>query len=244
MPGRDKIIEGARFYVGGYNVSNDILDIGKIMNNMGKRSMSSVMTTAVGKYIKGKREVGLEGVRALLNDEATGAYTLLQNGGTSRLSLLFGSDGAAPVIGDPAYLIGAIQFGDVINIDDGRAVIDGDFMPDSAQAAITSPSGVVLHPETSLSATTNGTSVDNLASSANGGRANLHVLATAAGNFALKVQDSPDDAAWADLITFSADGSAITSEEGTVAGTVDQYTRFQATRTGGSCTPVCTFSRN
>ncbi len=43
--------------------------------------------------------------------------------------------------------------------------------------------------------------------------------------------------------TFTATGSAITSEHGSGTGTVRQYVRFRAARTGGSCTPVVTFAR-
>jgi hypothetical protein len=79
-------------------------------------------------------------------------------------------------------------------------------------------------------------SVDNAASSANGGAATLHVPTnTVNGNTTIKVQHSANDSTWADLISFTAVGSsAVTSEIKAVTGTVNRYLRVTASTAGSS----------
>ena len=59
-----------------------------------------------------------------------------------------------------------------------------------------------------------------------------------------KLQHSTNDSTWLDLVTFTANGSAITSEHQTGTDTVNQYVRGLATRTGGTALVVMTFARN
>jgi len=90
-------------------------------------------------------------------------------------------------------------------------------------------------------------SVDNAASSANGGAAVLHVPTNSVdGNTTIKVQHSTDDAVWADLVTFAAVGaSTITSELSAVTGTVNRYLRVTASTAGtsGAITFAVSFAR-
>ena len=102
--------------------------------------------------------------------------------------------------------------------------------------------GRLLHVSGEETITGNSSSLDGTASSANGGRANLHILAIT-GTWTIKVQDSTDDSAWNDLATFSSQTAttALTSE-GT--GTVDRYLRAEFTEdVAGSITFVLGFAR-
>ena len=70
--------------------------------------------------------------------------------------------------------------------------------------------------------------------------ASLHIwTACAADTYVVKVQHSTAlGSGYADLITFTANGSAITSERQTVAsGTINRYRRVIATRTGSAGNP-------
>jgi len=87
--------------------------------------------------------------------------------------------------------------------------------------------GKLLHPLAARTVTFNGSSLDNGASSANGGRANIHVTSIT-GTWTFKVQHSPDDSVWADLITFVA-MTAIGAQTLEVSGTIDRYTRIIGT---------------
>lgn len=108
----------------------------------------------------------------------------------------------------------------------GRAGLDGRLLHVSGEETIT---GV-------------GTSLDNSTSSASGGRANLHILAIT-GTWTIKVQDSPDDAAWADVATFSSH-TATTASTAEATGTVDRYLRASFTEdVAGSVTFVLGFAR-
>jgi hypothetical protein len=91
-------------------------------------------------------------------------------------------------------------------------------------------------------------SVDQSASSANGGMANLHVTANTVDDaVVIKVQDSADDLTFADLITFSSvTATTVTSEQKAVTGTVERYVRVTASSssaTTGSITFNVVFAR-
>lgn len=93
--------------------------------------------------------------------------------------------------------------------------------------------------------TTNQTSIDNLALTANGGSAMLHcTVVTGGGNAVVKVQHSTDDSVWVDLITFTT-LTAVSSEFKEVAAgtTVNRYTRVTATCTTGTYTFTVAFAR-
>lgn len=93
--------------------------------------------------------------------------------------------------------------------------------------------GIILADQEGVSANGNTNSVDDGASSSNGAVGYLHLTGVSAGDtITVKIQDSADDAAWADLITFTLDGSAIGAERVAVSGNVDRYVRALWTVTG------------
>lgn len=99
--------------------------------------------------------------------------------------------------------------------------------------------GFILQILTALTATGNGTGLDNAASSANGGAGHLHVTARSGTSPTLdvKIQHSTDNSVWVDLITF-AQKTAIGAERVEVTGTVNRYLR--AIRTIGGTSPSFT----
>jgi hypothetical protein len=96
--------------------------------------------------------------------------------------------------------------------------------------------GVVLAAQEAITSTTDGTSVDNSASTSIGATANLHVTAnTRSSATTIKVQHSADNSTWADLITFtSVPATTLTSETISSSGTVNRYLRAQTTLAAGS----------
>jgi hypothetical protein len=107
--------------------------------------------------------------------------------------------------------------------------------------------GVVLQAHEAETATwTNAaSSVDNAASSADGGVGYLQVSASSGiTNCVVKIRDSADDNTWADLITFTDNVVAPFAERIEVAGAVDRYTTVTGTVTGtGSITVFAGFAR-
>lgn len=93
--------------------------------------------------------------------------------------------------------------------------------------------------------TVNSTSVDNLASSANGGAAILHVTTvTGGGNCVMKIQHSTDNSVWVDLITFTTATAATYERKEVAAGTtVNRYTRATGVATTGTYTWSTAFAR-
>lgn len=109
--------------------------------------------------------------------------------------------------------------------------------------------GTWLVCETAVSATTNTTSVDNAASTSNGGVAHLHVTANArTATTVIAVQHSSDNSTFADLAVFGTVAiSTLDSERYEVAAgtTVNRYLRTRTTiATGsGAITRSVAFSR-
>ena len=104
-------------------------------------------------------------------------------------------------------------------------------------------SGIILEAHAARTATANGTSVDQAASSAEGAAAYLQVSAGSpdAGTLNVKVQHSVDNAVWVDLITFTqvAGTADPTAQRGSATGTVNRYIR--ATWTIAGVTPSFSF---
>lgn len=106
--------------------------------------------------------------------------------------------------------------------------------------------GVVLDPETAITIDTNGTSVDNGASSANGGVGHLHITAfSGLTSNSVIIEHSTNNSTWATLGTFTL-ATGTTSERLVIAAgtTVNRYLRIRDDVTGtGSCTRFVTFAR-
>ena len=106
--------------------------------------------------------------------------------------------------------------------------------------------GVSLHDLTAETADLSGTGVDNAASSANGGTAQLHVSAFSGFTSAVViVEHSTNNSVWATLATF-ATATATTSDRVLVAAgaTVNRYLRYSVDVTGtGSVTFQVGFAR-
>ena len=103
--------------------------------------------------------------------------------------------------------------------------------------------GVVLKDLAAEASAANFTSVDNAASSANGAVGNLHVTAFTGTDATIKITDSADNSTFADLITFTV-ATGVTSENKTVAGTVNRYSRVELSGTFTTVTFAVTFARN
>ncbi len=243
--GKDKLMRWARMYVGGYDISGDSRTVSTLDMTYGEADITG-WSEPVWNYLRdGRLTTGITGYQAIANDTATtGSVTLLQDGNDQNLSLFLGG-GGEPAIPDPAYLLPGVQLMDTMSIDGNVAIINADFKPQAGaiDTAVANPLGVMLSPATSISSTTNNTSHDNEGATTGGWNAIIHVTATSSGNFAFTIEHSTNDSAWATLGTFTTTGGSIGSEYLSGSGTVNQYTRFVATRTAGSVTPVVSFAR-
>lgn len=103
---------------------------------------------------------------------------------------------------------------------------------------------VILRALGASTADVTGTAVDNAASSAGGYTAHAHVTAFSGfTNAILKIQSSPDNSAWSDLVTFTT-FTGIGAERKTAAGSVPRYLRAFLDVTGtGSVSWAITLKR-
>lgn len=100
--------------------------------------------------------------------------------------------------------------------------------------------GVSLHDLVAETGTANGTAVDNLAATTNGGVAVLHVteILGAAPSATVKIQASTNGSVWADLQSFAASVAASTQRIEIAAGTtINQFLRAVVTF-GGTTTSI------
>ncbi len=104
--------------------------------------------------------------------------------------------------------------------------------------------GASLHNLGAETATDTETSFDSSATTTTGGGVgHLHVTAVT-GTILVKIQDSPDNSAWADLISFTVTGSGTpTSERIAVTGNVDRYVHVTWTIATGPATFMVGFAR-
>ncbi len=244
---KDHLLRYAKLYRGGFDYSGFTREIGEAQNEIDFANLHSIADLVRWGTAKGHRQVGITGYQALMDDTAsTGSHTNLKSPpASSQVTILYGGAGD-PAVGDPAYVLsGALQIGDgPRSFTENVAIIQADFISDGSQTIISDPWGVALSIDTSIEVTTDGTNVDNTASTANGGHATLHIIATSSGNYAIKIQDSPNNSDWSDLITFTSTGGSLASEQASVSGTVDRHLRLQSTKTAGTMTAICAFARN
>ena len=200
----------------------------------------AVETTTFGSasktYAVGMKDgtVSLEGLWAgdVLGVDETLATAIAA---TTKKIITVGSEGAA--IGRRAQLVNT----DETSYEIKTAVADMVTISAQAQASGTVGGlngGVLLAAQQSVTATVNNTSVDNSASSLNGGVGHLHVTAnTRNGAATIKIQHSANNSTWADLIVFTATTSSTTTSERieVAAGTtVNRYLRTIVSAFAGS----------
>jgi hypothetical protein len=162
---------------------------------------------------------------ALASASSTGIVTLIPEGyslGTASVSMPYLKTTYAPKSAPDARIdVGSIVFvssGDNVGIENGVMLAHATITNTAAGTGVLDPTSAAV------------TAVCG---------ASLHIWrAASADTYVVKVQHSTDNSTWADLITFTANGSAITSERQSVAsGTVNKYRRVLATRTGAAANP-------
>lgn len=185
----------------------------------------------VHNFIPGQRTVSVAH-NGLMDWDTSGnaGHDQYNDGAAGVVTVLVGQN-AAPAAGDPAFVLNALEGAYGVNVQNAAAVSFSANL--SARGDDAGKWGKTLSGVATITNTTTGGSVDDSASSAGGAIASLHVLsALTTDTYAVKVQDSTDGSTWADLITFSADASAVAGEFQTVTGTVDRYLHYVATRSG------------
>lgn len=240
--GKDKLLRHARVFVGGYDLSGDARTFGSLDNEYNEVEITGWSESVMNFLSEARVMAGVRQFQAITNDTTGRSYAVLKGGNLAYpVSILFGG-GGEPAVPDPAYLLASVQMSDTAGFDGGVGVISADFLPRAGESN-GKPMGVTLA-NSALTASTNGASHDNEASSADGYHANIHITASSGGAWAFKIQHSTDDSAWSDLASFTVTGDTVEAEHISGTGTVNRYVRFVSTRTSGTVTAVCAFARN
>ena len=243
--GKDKTLRYMRLHVGGYDLSGDARTFSNLDSSFGEADVTG-WSEAVHNYLsEGRRNVGIGGLQVLMNDDAARAYTILKDGAVALPITIFFGGGGEPVAPDSAYILPALTIASNADLDGPVFKLNADakFLATSYADGSGNPLAVTLS-YGAKTATTTGLAHDNAAASADGWSAVLHVTASSGGTWEFKLQHSADDSSYADLATFTADGSAVTAEYKAGTATVNQYVRLLETRTSGTVTTSCAFARN
>lgn len=105
--------------------------------------------------------------------------------------------------------------------------------------------GVLFAAEATQSSAGSTSSKDDGASTSNGLAAVLHIIDINSGTPTFKIEDSPNDSDWTDLVSFSAvaNGNEPAAERVTVTGTVNRYLRITSTGTFSNAKFIVAYRR-
>ena len=235
-------VKYARALFGGANLSGDSRSLGNVGVSYAEDDVTG--WEDIMNFLPGQGTLNFGPYQAVFNNNAAatgpvepGVHTELAGIGSPIATAVIGIR-EAPTIGAPAFSAQLTQLSYVVTLAAGTPLVNADLTNAVGNSLSAYGWGQILANGTSTSSTTSFGSLDNGGSSANGAYAALHVTTSAgamgSNNWEIKIEDSADDSAWADLIVFSADGSSATAEWGSVAGTVDQYTRVTITKSAGT----------
>lgn len=247
--GKDKLLKWARLFVGGYDLSGDAITFSSLDNNEEEIDLTGWSDLTMAWTITGRKILGVSGLQCFMNPATGRAFDQLAGAPIFRDMLFAFGGGGEPTTGDPVFMFSAISLADAISWDNQRATINVENLRvDSTDydALSNFPLGRLLQGNVQQSGSWNSDSIDMEADQIApnvGAQFQLHVLEASGTTWTFKIQDSINDSAWVDVLTFSADGSVITAERNSTNNQIDRYVRFNATAGGaGNVTVVCSFS--
>lgn len=221
---------GDAYWLDGYDLSSDTQSLGKVGGGNTPIEVTGIDKSAIER-IGGKRDGGLEWV-SYFNKASSRAHPVLSTLPTADRAATYAR---GTTLGNPA----ACLIGKQIDYDPTR---DADGNLTLAVSAQANSYGLEWGRQLTAgkrtdTAATNGASVDGTASSAFGAQFYLHAFSFTGTDVTVKIQDSADNAAWADLAggAFTQITTAPGSQRiATAAGaTVRRYLRAITITTGG-----------
>lgn len=196
----------------------------------------SALTDECKNIALGQPSIDIGALNVMLDNDAAGAFVLLDaSQGERNVAFAFGSS-AAPAAGDPVFAWKVKQISYKGEQGAGFVVANVDFGGASSEGALnySKPWGVCLHPKGAETGANTSTGVDGSASSAAGGLFVYHLFSSN-GTVTLKAQhaDTNQNASFADL-TGATSGSIDASSapahglvELATDETIERYTRWQ-----------------
>lgn len=229
-----------RVYLGARDASDDLMSIDV------KAEVETHESTTFAADGSKRFDAGLRGwsgeLEAFYQPQSGGIGRQLEavGDGTAGLGVLSIYDGDADAIGDTGVLGGEALFtsrGQPIKVND-LIKLSGSLQGVGRLGLV----GKLLHVLDAETGDFTGDSLDNGASSAGGGRLNLHVTA-ATGEWTVSLEGSADDSDWSELAAVE-EITAVGAHTVEVSGTVPRYLRIVGTEdSAGSLTFVGGFAR-
>lgn len=221
-------------------------DVSAFLNNIDQSiGVENSETTTFGGVAKQFVNGHLDGTVSASGfwDGAAGAIDPIMAGllGTSTAAVLSACDDGATVAGNRALVVQGHDTSYQITSAVGDAVAVSLEMQVDGTGNSGAYRGQVLAPLTTYATSVNTAALDNLASSANGLVANLHITSNSVST-TVKIQHSTDNVSWVDLITFTAN-AGTGGEHKTTTGTVNRYLRVNVTAGSGTRTLAVTAAR-
>lgn len=222
----------AQLLVGGYDLTGDSNRI--TISDVRQVHDVTAFGDEVHKVISGQR-VAVITHTGYFNPTVARAHPVLKSGTVQGIVSVILGQNVAPVVGDPAYSMDSIQSRYGAMPETSSYV---PFMTGFANRGELGGWGVALTPPLSFTNTTTGSGADNGAASSSGGAAFLHILQAAASDTYTIIVEGATNSGFSTglttLATFTLNASALGSERVAISGTIPQFTRFKATRSGAA----------
>jgi hypothetical protein len=224
---------GDALYIAGYNASGDIQQLGRIGGGPALLNMTGIDKSAYER--KGGLRDGAFEMTTFFNSDLVTPATHQKLSALPRTDVIL-SYGRGTTLGDPAASIVAKQANyDPQRGDDGMITFAVQALPNGYGTEWGRQLTAGVRTDT---AATNGTGIDTTASASFGAQAYLHVSAFTGTDATVKIQDSADNATFADVagLAFTQiTGGAPFAERISVANTttIRRYVRVVTVTTGG-----------
>lgn len=223
---------GQKLFSGGYDISGDTQQLKGVSGSQGTTDVTGIDKSArerIGAERDGKIEVV-----TFFNPGLLAEHVALSPLPTADVGVMYCA--AGPTLGVPAACMVAKQIGyNPTRGNDGSLTFDAEFDANGFGLEWGNLLTAGLRTDT---AATNGSSYDTLASAAFGGQAYLQVTAFVGTDVTVKIQDSADNATFADVSTFAfAQITSTTPQSQRIAvgntATLRRYLRAATVTTGG-----------
>ena len=236
---------GQALFVQGYDISTDASALDGAGYNQEMLEITGIDKSATER-VAGRLEstITVNGWFDNADDKAHEAYTVSNKlpTGDRAVTYLLGT-----AISEPALFLNAKQASyDTTNSPGNALATTAMFSSTASVSGFDGVAfGVMLDVPTTYSSTTNGSTVDQSASSAAGSVACLQFISgSSVSSLVAKVQHSSDGGSWSDIITFSTiSANTPTAEILSMEGTVNRYVRVQYTLSGTNAKCQMSFHR-
>jgi hypothetical protein len=218
---------GNQLYVGGYDLSGDVGAITALASPRPTLEVTSINKSAVERLMR--RGDGVVEFNTWFDDAANAEHDALKGLPTADAHVMYAH---GTTLGDVAAGLVAKQLNyDWTRNQDGS--LQGTVRCEANASVLewgkTLTAGVDTH-----AGATNGTSVDDGASSSNGIAGYLQLLAFTGTDITVSIEESSDDGAadpWTTKLTFTQQTAARKAERKTASGTVERYLRVSSSGT-------------